>query len=320
MDLILDSDFDIDKPFSDEFDIDNPFSSGNHGTGFETPLFMRGDYYAKVTRFVSGGCEALMKVVRPMAQAQFGERWKNGFPISNIPKPEKSESEIEAAKQENLERAVKHAKRTVRFLVQQLKADRLLTLTYRENVQDREKVKADFTRFRRLVKEGWKGRHGLPNWRYVAVLELQKRGAFHIHIAVQGWQQITFLRECWYRALGASIDSKGSETPGAVNVTPPRDDNGASRKKEWATVRLASYIVKYMAKTFGEFNSEKNRYWRSKDIEAPISYRHWLCATNMEDAINELIAHLSESQQFEMRRHWGDDGGGCYWIQGVCDV
>jgi hypothetical protein len=298
MDLILD----------DDFDIDNPGAT------------MRGDYYVRVTRFVSGGLEALMKVVRPMAQAQFGERWQNEFPVSTAPKPEKSQSEIEADKADNQRRAVNHAKKTTRYLVQQMQADRLLTLTYRDCVEDREKVKDDFTRFRRLVKEGWKGRPGLINWRYVAVLELQQRGAYHIHIAVRGWQPVSFLRECWYRALGASIDSKGSETPGAINVTPPRDATGASRKKEWASVRLASYIVKYMAKTFGETSTEKNRYWRSKDIAAPVTYRHWLMATNMEDAINELISHLSFAEQFEMRRHWGSDDGTCYWIQGVCDA
>lgn len=298
MELILD----------DDFDIDNPSAT------------LRGDYYARITRFVSGGCEALMKVVRPMAQAQYAERWENGFPVSAVPKPEKSQSEIDSDRRDNQRRAVSHAKKTTRYLVQQMQADRLLTLSYRENMEDRELVKEHFTKFRRLVKEGWKGRPGLKNWRYVAVLERQQRGAYHIHIAVRGWQPISFLRECWYRALGASIDAKGSDTPGGVNVTPPRDQNGASRKKEWANVRLASYIVKYMQKTFDETSIEKNRYWRSKDIEAPVTYRHWLVATNMEDAINELISHLSFAEQFEMRRHWGDDSGGCYWVQGVCDA
>lgn len=292
---------------NDDFDIDNP------------GLSMRGDYYARITRFVSGGAEVLMKVVRPMAQAQFGERWANGFPVSNVPKEEKSQSEIDADKADNKRRAVAHAKRTARYLVQQMQADRLLTLSYRENMQDREKVKEHFTKFRRLVKEGWKGRPGLSNWRYVAVLELQQRGAFHIHIAVRGWQPISFLRECWYKALGASIDAKGSDTPGGVNVTPPRDDTGASRKKEWASVRLASYIVKYMSKTFDDFSTEKNRYWRSKDIDAPVVYRHWLMATNLEEAINELLSHMSFAEGFELRRHWGSDDGGCYWCQGVCD-
>lgn len=302
MDFILDADFDIDNPLNASF---NP------------PSWARGDYHARITRFVSGGVEVLMKVVRPMAQAQFAKGWENHFPVSLAPKPEKSESEIEADKRDNQRRAVSHAKKTTRYLVQQLEADRLLTLSYRENVEDREKVKADFVRFVRLVKNGWKGQPGLKDWRYVAVLERQQRGAYHVHIAVRGWQPITFLRKCWYKANGASIDCKGSETPGAVNVTPPRDSMGSRRKKEWATVRLASYVVKYMQKTFDETTTEKNRYWRSRDIQPPSIYRHWLVATNFEDALNELLAHLSLAEQFELRRHWGSDDGCCYWCQGV---
>jgi hypothetical protein len=294
MDSILDSDFDIDNP-----------------------QIQRGDYHARITSFNGGGVEVLMKVVRPMSQAQFAESWENHFPVSLAPKPEKSESEIEDEKLANSRRAVSHAKRTTRYLVQQLQADRLLTLTYRENVEDREKVKADFVRFVRLVKSGWKGQGGLKDWRYVAVLERQERGAYHVHIAVRGWQPITFIRACWYKALGASIASRGSETPGAVNVTPPRDSMGSRRKKEWASVRLASYIVKYMQKTFDETTTEKNRYWRSRDIQAPHVYRHWLAATNFEDALNELLSHLSFAEQFELRRHWGSEDGCCYWCQGV---
>lgn len=298
MHLILDADFDIDNP-------QNAY------------VRHRGDYYAKITRFLSGGVEVLMKTVRPMASDKFGEMWAQEFPVSNIPKPKKSASEIELDRIANVRRAVKKAKQTTRGLVQQLKADRLCTLTYRENVEDREKVMEDFTRFRRLVKEGWKGQPGLRDWHYVAVLERQERGAYHIHIAVRGWQPITFLRKCWYRACGALIDSKGADTPGAVNVTPPRDNTGAARKKEWATVRLASYIVKYMQKTFDETNTEKKRYWRSKDIAPPVVYRHWLVATDMESALNELLVHLSFAEGFELRQHWSCNTGMCYWCQGV---
>lgn len=296
----------MDSILNSDFDIDNPQKT------------IRGDYYARITRFKGGGAEVIMKNVRPMAQEKFKEMWENSFPISYKPKVEKSEFEIEEERKANHRRAVRNAKQTTRFLVQQMQADRLLTLTYRENVEDREKVRLDFAKFRRLVANGWKGQPGLKDWRYVAVLEKQERGAFHVHCAVKGWQPITFLRRCWYRALGVSMDAKGSDTPGGINVTPPRTDNGSSRKKEWAAVRLASYIVKYMSKTFDETTTEKNRYWRSKDIQAPEQYRHWLIATNFEDALNELLRHMSFAEGFELRRHWGSDDGGSYWCCGVC--
>ncbi len=305
----------MDTILNADFDIDNPCESMR----ISTPVDLRGDYYAKVTKLRGGCLEVCMKNVRPMAQAKFAEQWENHFPVSLAPKDEKSASEIEAEREANHRRAVRKAKQTTRWLVQQMQADRLLTLTYRDNVEDREKVKGDFSRFRRLVANGWKGQPGLKDWRYVAVLEKQQRGAFHVHIAVRGWQPVKFLRQCWYRACGADMDATGSETPGQINVTPPRNDQGPRRKKEWATSRLAFYIVKYMQKTFDETSLEKNRYWRSKDIDAPSQYRHWLVATNMLDAIHELISTLSFSEGFALRMHWSTNDGAVYWCSGVCD-
>ena len=85
MDFILDDDFDIDNPKQE-----------------------RGDYHARVTRYIGGQMSVLMKVVRPMAAAQFGEAWANHFPVSMAPKREKSQSEIEFDQAANKRRAVKH--------------------------------------------------------------------------------------------------------------------------------------------------------------------------------------------------------------------
>ena len=260
-----------------------------------------------------------MKVIRPMATAQHGEMWANGFPVSNRPKEEKSASELEAERLQNHRRAVRKAKQTTRFLCQQMQADRLLTNTYRENVEDREKVKADFKQFLRLVRDGWKGQSGLKDFKYVAVLERQDRGAYHIHMAVRGFQPIKFIRMCWYKALGAAPDASGEYTPGQVDITSPRDFTGAGRKKQWAVDRLASYIVKYMQKTFDETTTEKNRYWRAKDIAAPVVYRHWLIATNIGDAIQELMRFMSLAEGMELKKHWLSDDDTVYWCRGFCD-
>jgi len=298
-----------------DFDIDNP-----EGCTSSTPEFFRGDYYAKVTRFLSGGVEVVMKAVRPMAMANYADRWSHEFPVSNVPKPEKSESEIAAEKAANHRRAVRKAVQTTRFLCEQMKADRLLTLTYRENVEDREQVKVDFKQFLKYLRHGLDGKGGLKDWRYVAVLERQERGAYHVHIAVQGFQPISFIRQCWYKALGSSIYAKGADTPGQVDVTSPRFDHGSSRKREWATHRLASYIVKYMSKTFDESTTEKNRYWRAKDIAKPEPYRHWLVSTNLGDAILELVGHLEATEGCQLKKHWLSEDETCYWFRGVCDA
>jgi len=66
-------------------------------------------------------------------------------------------------------------------------ADHLVTLTYRDNVEDRERVLTDLERMRRMLSS-----IGYP-MPYVAVLECQKRGSIHPHLAVRGFQDIRFL-------------------------------------------------------------------------------------------------------------------------------
>ena len=76
------------------------------------------------------------------------------------------------------------------------RSDHLVTLTYRDNVEDRERVLTDLERMRRMLSS-----IGYP-MPYVAVLECQKRGAIHPHLAVRGFQDIRFLRRCWYKIVG----------------------------------------------------------------------------------------------------------------------
>ncbi|MEO7860556.1 MAG: hypothetical protein ABIU05_08945 [Nitrospirales bacterium] len=79
-----------------------------------------------------------------------------------------------------------------------------MTLTYRDNVEDRERVLTDLERLRRMLSRGG---YSMP---YVAVLECQKRGAIHPHLAVRGFQDIRLLRRRWYKIVG--------KAQGQVNV------------------------------------------------------------------------------------------------------
>jgi hypothetical protein len=200
-----------------------------------------------------------------------------------------------------------------------MKADRLFTLTYRRNEQDRETVKADFKRFLRLVKKGWKGQAGYPNWRYVAVLEQQDRGAFHIHCAVQGWQRISFLRAAWYKALGGQGNETGEGTPGAVNVTNPDKAKWGHTGRQWKSRKLAGYLTKYLAKTFDENATEKKRYWHAKDIAEPVVQRFIIGAVSIVEAIVESVEmlkfHVGLKGGFD---HWLSTSQDSYWLAGEC--
>lgn len=96
----------------------------------------------------------------------------------------------------NQQRAWSRAKGVIRLKCLAIGADHLVMLTYRENIQDRTRVLEHMEQFHRML-----GRAG-ATLQYVTVLEYQKRGAIHLHIAVKGFQDIRLLRRCWYKVVG----------------------------------------------------------------------------------------------------------------------
>jgi hypothetical protein len=120
--------------------------------------------------------------------------------------------------------------------------DHMVTLTYRENMTDATRANADFTKFVRAIRD--KLRPSGREWLYVAVVETQKRGAWHWHVAVHGWQDVDLLRTTWQHLGGGSVNVKSWTRMGKV-----RPD------------LLASYLAKYIAKsTAGRAIELKHRY------------------------------------------------------------
>lgn len=291
------------------------------------------NYYLNVRSFASGAVEAVLKTVRPMKQEAMdasinGCLTSSRFLAFAVPKTEDPQEKSEAERALNLSRAVRRAKQNIRWLCKVMQADRLFTQTYRDNIEDREKVREDFARFLRLVRSGFKVKHGdgtktvyraIPDWQYVAVLEKQGRGAYHIHCAVKGFQYIKTLRAAWYKAIGGNGDETGENTPGSVNVTSPNKRWGSSGR-EWKTDKLAGYLVKYLHKTFDESTTEKKRYWHAKDLKTPEVQRMWVGGANIADAIKSTVRTLQLSHglrgDFDM---WLSSMNDCFWIAGRGD-
>jgi hypothetical protein len=290
-----------------------------------------GDYYMDVREFKSGSLEVVVKAIRPMFEGgirlsvdpdSYSNQLKslgmgyydvNGNGLNRIPDVL---DDSDAKKIKNHERAVRCAKQNIRWLVKSIEADRLLTLTYRKNQEDREQVKADFKRFLRLVRSGWRGQSGQKDWQYVAVLERQERGAYHIHCAVKGWQRIKFLRAAWYKALGGQGNETGEDTPGNVDVTSPKKARWGTQLREWKAGKLSSYLTKYLAKTFDEDTQEKRRYWHSKDAIAPAKSRFLLCAVSFVDAVKEVasIIDLHYGKAIDFSCSWVSFLGDSLWF------
>lgn len=287
-----------------------------------------GDYYMDIREFKNGAVEVVVRPIRPMHEAVLRAsvdensylRYcrENGLPTGFDSKKRWSDEEEVSQNEvdENHRRAVRRAKQKIRWKIKQLEADRLFTLTYRANQQDREQVHKDFTKFLRLVKAGWKGQQGMKEWSYVAVIERQERGAYHIHCAVKGWQRVSFLRAAWFKALGGSGFERGADTPGNIDVTSPAKSRWGTQMRQWRPERLAAYLTKYLQKTFDESTSEKKRYWCSRDATEPRIERHILCAKDMASAIVEAVAVLGllYDHTLDFSRSWNAPSGDAIWF------
>lgn len=276
-----------------------------------------GDYYVDFREFSTGGVELIIRVIRPMHDGQVRasadpNSWSNwakanGIPV-NIGRDFKSFSErpAETNKELNVRRALRRSKQQIRWRVREFGADRLFTLTYRGVMSDRSKLERDFKEFRRLVKKGWQGQDGVPDWRYVAVPEKHDSGGYHIHCAVKGWQKVKFLRACWFKALGGSGHETGDQTPGNVDVTTPAKSRWGTQRMSWKSSRLSSYITKYLSKTFDEDSMHNKRYWHSRSLKVPEKRRFILSATDLIAAIKEAagILFFHYGQELDFTRSW----------------
>jgi hypothetical protein len=198
--------------------------------------------------------------------------------------------------------SARRAKTQVRRKSKMIRADCMITLTYRENVTDEARVQADFKAFRkRLAKLG--------KFHYVACLETQQRGALHVHIACQSFpaflmqdgvrvKSFNLLRAMWHRVVG-----RGN---GACNVSKPRGRNSSHR--------IASYLAKYVAKGIEDGVFNKKSYWSSTGIPKPLVTRFLLPGSVSEfDAITDLYRGWVAQGYTEVTQHY-DRLNGFYWF------
>lgn len=194
----------------------------------------------------------------------------------------------------NQERAARRAKSKMRKLIMSMRADRMLTLTFRDNITDLDKAQKLFVRFIKLVHASY------PSWQYVAVPEKQKRGAWHFHLAVSGFQDVGFLRAAWRSLVDGNIDVTSSRTRG---------------DKRAASASIAAYLAKYLAKTFESSELNKHRYRASLGIEIN-STTIWLQAQSWRDAISEVLSLCHEKYNQVGNIYLSDDfanGWICSW-------
>ena len=162
------------------------------------------------------------------------------------------------------ERNARRARTVIRRRIMALGLDHLLTLTYRANLDDFRVSVGHLRRFIRLVKKRY------PSYRWVAVAERQKRGAWHWHLAVSGFQDVRFLREVW----------KSVVVEGNIDVRGPKG------KARCGKLNLSYYLVKYISKEIDDVKAGIHRYFGAREkgevdivkisVDRPASVMSWV--------------------------------------------
>ena len=148
---------------------------------------------------------------------------------------------------ENSNRAARRAVATVRRKCMAMGADRLLTLTYRENLTDPAEAWEHWQKFARACRDRFDG------FKYVVVPEKQKRGAIHFHVALNRFYSVRTLRAIWREIIGE----------GNVDMTSPRSGG------KWKVQKLANYLSKYIAKTI-QTSTQKDENEQSAEAAAQL--------------------------------------------------
>jgi hypothetical protein len=182
------------------------------------------------------------------------------------------------------ERAARRAKTKVRRICKSMGVDALLTLTYRENMQDEELCKKHMKEFVRRVRKL------IPGFAYVAALEPQKRGAWHVHMAIHSlpftlpWAGVkvksySVIRAIWRNVVGAL----------GGNI----DQSRRKRNSRKTSGQIASYISKYILKAFEQGAAYSNRY-SSSSYSLPDAVRMNFVRGSLCDLIGLVYLHMGQ--------------------------
>lgn len=191
---------------------------------------------------------------------------------------EKTEIQQELSAIENKMRSLRRTYQTVLEKCRLLAIDRMLTLTFKENVTDLELANKALSIFLGLARKKF------GTFDYICVPEYQERGAVHYHIGLNRFYQWYTLLALWRLAINkAGLNPGGSSSSGGVYINKTLATGNVSRMSRY----IGKYILKaiYDAKTnnIGGFATNKKRYYVSRGVEiaekikiyTTIPIHHW---------------------------------------------
>jgi len=226
---------------------------------------------------------------------------------NEVPDLEVSEAELEKAKKRSLEKAAKRATTQCRRIIKASSFDEMLTITYRENQQDRELCKKHFKEWVRRMK------NALPGFEYCASFEKQERGAIHVHVATHKLPKIARYKgvkiEAW--KLGTKIWRSIVGDDNGLVFVGGKPKWGKGRQRKLSQAKMAAYVSKYIMKDYADSPMGSNRYSRSDSIEAPKPVHMRLDGCTIDDLIRTAFERPQGAAIVSHRiGRWGDS----YWL------
>ncbi len=215
-------------------------------------------------------------------------------------------ADAEERRQRALKRNAKRAQTMCRRIIKAEGFNELLTLTYRENQEDRDLCKKHFSIWSKRMKRA------LGNFRYCASFEKQERGAMHVHIAthklpehaihkgvkIKAWQLGT---KIWRDIVG---DNNGMCFVGGQS-------RFGGQRRNLSLGKMASYVSKYIMKDYEDAPEASNRYSRSNGSNLPKPRVLHFTGLTLVDVVSlcfqcddgdVIVSHNADSQR------------GSYWL------
>jgi hypothetical protein len=223
---------------------------------------------------------------------------------AKILRGEIEDPDAEDKREANIRRAARRAKSKIRQKCKAQGLDSLLTLTYRANQTDRTLCEAHLKAFLRRL------RVAIPGFVYVAFFEPQKRGAWHVHMAVRklplklsatnGVQVKSFnvVRAIWRSVVG--------ELGGNIDLGRWK---GNARK---SAAKCAAYISKYCLKAYADGETGSKRYRASSVEIAPPDVMQFQAAS-LAELIDLVVSFAGEGGRV-LATSWLSSFKDCYFV------
>lgn len=171
----------------------------------------------------------------------------------------------EARKEEYKSRAAHVAREMIKRLVLENFDENsfFLTLTYKENIQDRDYSNSEFKKFVQRIKRQY------PDFEYIAVIEYQERGAIHYHMI------------CNHLKLEWKNDKELKKLENAFSERYWNSNGWVDIQRLYNVDNVGAYLIKYLAKDRQKgYEFSKRNYLCSRGLKKPVIHSDPIAVMN----------------------------------------